>query len=147
MIDKACIDSLFCGTDYLNATSWAFKEIHRVLTNNGIFLSISHASPICRVPVFRSQKWAIDTYKVEKSIGEKLMIYQMTKTDNEALINKKIVGDSLVVAKSSRVMSDIDQKMNKGSTTKSSQNAGSITVTANADSLAELVADSAERDS
>ena len=147
VIDKACIDSLFCGTDYMESTALAMAEVFRVMRNDGVFVSVSHGSKMSRVPYFRSIPWAIDCYKVPSDIGEHLTLYVLTKTTNMDLVNRKIVGaEASVQAKSSRVVSNLDQQMNKGSTTRSGQNTGSITVTASVDALAEMVAESADVD-
>lgn len=147
VIDKACIDSLFCGTDYMEATNLAMSEIYRVLKYDGVFISVSYGSKLSRVPYFRAIPWAIDCYKVASDIGEHLVLYVLTKTTNQDLINKKIPGaEATIQAKSSHVVSSLDQQMNKGSTTRSGQNTGSITVTASADALADMVAESADVD-
>jgi EEF1A lysine methyltransferase 4 len=147
VLDKACLDSLFCGTDYIDATSLAMKEIYRVMKYNGVFVSISHGSKLARVPYFRVVPWAIDCYKVPSDIGEHLTMYVLTKTTNQDLINRRIAGaEATLQAKSSHVVSNTDQQMNKGSTTRSGQNTGSITVTASVDYLADMVAESAEVD-
>jgi ubiquinone/menaquinone biosynthesis C-methylase UbiE len=147
VIDKACIDSLFCGTDYMEATSLAMNEIYRVMKQDAVFLSVSHGSKLSRVPYFRTIPWAIDCFKVASDIGEHLTLYVLTKTTNQDLINKKIPGaEATFQAKSSNVVSNLDQNMNKGSTTRTGQNTGSITVTASVDALAEMVAESADVD-
>lgn len=148
VLGKGCIDSLFCGTDYMDATSLAFAEIFRVMKNNAVFVCVSHGSKLSRVPYFRVIPWAIDCYKIASNIGEHLTLYVLTKTDNQDLINKRIPGaEASLQAKSSHVVSNMDQTMNKGSTTRSGQNTGSITVTASVDALAEMVAESADVDS
>lgn len=148
VLDKACIDSLFCGTDYIEATSLAFAEIYRVMRQDAVFVSVSHGSKLARVPYFRVIPWAIDCYKIPSHIGEHLTLYVLTKTNNQDLINRKIAGaEASLQAKSSHVVSNMDQTMNKGSTTRSGQNTGSITVTASVDALAEMVAESADIDS
>lgn len=147
VIDKACIDSLFCGTDYIESTQLALSEIFRVMRNDAVFLSISHASKLSRVPYFRMIRWAIDCYKIPSDIGEHLTVYVITKTTNEELLNRKIAGaEAVVQAKSKNVVSNLDQTMNKASTTANKANTGSITVTASVDKLAEMVSDSAEID-
>jgi ubiquinone/menaquinone biosynthesis C-methylase UbiE len=147
VLDKACMDSLFCGTDYMEATNLAMSEIYRVMRQNAVFISVSHGSKLSRVPYFRTIPWAIDCYKVASDIGEHLTMYVLTKTTNQDLINKKIPGaEATLQAKSSRVVSNMDQHMNKGSTTRSGQNTGSITVTASVDALADMVAESADVD-
>lgn len=148
ILDKACIDSLFCGTDYMETTALTFAEIYRVMRQDAVFVSVSHGSKISRVPYFRVIPWAIDCYKIASDIGEHLTLYVMTKTSNMDLVNKKVAGaEATLQAKSTGVVSSLDQQMNKGSTTRAKgQNTGSITVTASVDALAEMVAESAEVD-
>lgn len=147
IIDKACIDALYCGTDYLDSTNLALTEIYRVLKPDGVFFSITHAPPLSRVPYFRLIPWAIDSYKIPSEIGEGLTLFVLIKTNNEQLLSKKIAGAEAVLRpKAKKVVSSFDQNMNKSSTSRSKGNAGSITVTASANILAELVAESAEMD-
>mmetsp|Transcript_17246 Transcript_17246/g.29185 ORF Transcript_17246/g.29185 Transcript_17246/m.29185 type:complete len:264 (+) Transcript_17246:96-887(+) len=145
VIDKACIDSLFCGTDYMEATQMALAEIFRVMRYDGVFLSVSHGTKLARIPYFRNIPWAIDCYKVASDIGENLSLYVMTKTKDEYLLNRKMAGaETVSVAKSSNVVSNDYQNMNKSSTTRSGANTGSITVNTSVDKLEELVAESAD---
>ena len=148
IFDKACIDSLFCGTDYAESTSLAFKELFRVLKQDGIFFTVTHAPPLARVPYFRQLEWAIESYKLSPEIGEGLTLFTLTKTTNPLLLQKKIAGAEAVLrARTSQVVSQLTQNMNKGSSTKGKQNAGKLTITASANVLEEMVAESAELDS
>lgn len=149
VFDKACIDAQFCGTDYLEAAGQAFREIFRVLRPEGIFLMITHAPPIARVPYLRMITWALEMYKLPSTIGENLSLYVITKTDNPIMLAKKVNGgESAVRKKTSRIVAaEADAKAQKASTSKSGQNTGMITVSASIDILAELVAESAEVDS
>lgn len=148
VFDKACIDSLFCGTDYMESTTLALKEVFRVMKPEGIFFSVSHAPPLARVPYLRQLKWAIESYKLPTEIGDGLTLFSLTKTDNEVLLQKKIDGAEAVVrARTTKVVSQLSQNMNKSSSTRSKGNAGKLTVTAAASILEEMVAESAEMDS
>lgn len=61
VIDKACLDALFCQIDYKEAISQALIEIHRVLkVDGGVFASVSQSPPITRVPYFREINWAVE---------------------------------------------------------------------------------------
>ena len=147
VIDKACIDALFCGTDFIESTELAFEEIFRVLKFEGNFISISHATPLSRVPYLRAIRWAIDVYKVPSDVGERLSIYAMTKTMNEEMIERRIPGaEAAIRTKAAKVVSNLDQKMNAASTTRGGTNTGSITVTASVDAIADLVQESADVD-
>lgn len=74
VIDKATLDTLFVGEKSLWNLSLSVKhtfhqvinEINRILTRNGVFLSISFNEPILRGPLLNDDKvlWGIE--KVEK---------------------------------------------------------------------------------
>lgn len=148
IFDKACIDSLFCGTDYKESSYLALSEIYRVLMKEGLFISVTNSPLLARVPYFRKFRWGIEPYKIPSEIGECLTLLVMTKTDNEDVLNKRIPGADIAVRhKEARVVSDFDQKMNKVSTTRSGANAGFITVAGSVDELADLIAESEEVDS
>jgi len=146
VIDKGCIDAVFCGTDFITSSKRAFNEIYRVLRpEGGILFSVSHASPLSRVPYFRSIEWAIDISKLVE--GEGLTMFSLTKTSDRLLLDKKIVGaEASVQQRSSSLVSSLDQKMNKSSTTRSKANAGALTVTASVDKMIEMVDESQEVD-
>lgn len=148
VFDKACLDALFCGTDYMDSTSLALKEIYRVLKDDGIFFSVTHAPPLARVPYFRQLKWAVESYKLSNSLGEGLTLFGLTKTTNEALLQKQVKGAEAVLRpKASKVVSQLSSEGNKGGTTRGKQNAGKLTVTAAASILEDMVQESAEMDS
>eukprot|EP01038_Epipyxis_sp_PR26KG_P011346 gene11346-15211_t len=143
IFDKACIDTLFCRTDFHTSVNRALNEIYRVLKWDGLFVSVSYATSLSRVPHLRSIKWAIDCVKIPPEIGEGLTLYALNKTTNQAMLDRKVPGgEAIVLAKSSKVVSNLDQSMNKSSTVKSGSNTGSLTVTASVDVLANMVADS-----
>ena len=55
ILDKGCLDAIFCSLDCANATCKALAELHRVLGPECIFACVSHGSPSTRVPTFRTQ--------------------------------------------------------------------------------------------
>lgn len=145
VIDKAAIDSLFCSSAFITVVHRALSEIFRVLKPEGIFFCISHANPLARVPYFRKVPWAIDIGKLTE--GESLSLFTLLKTSDRALLDKKIVGaEAVVQVRSSMLVSSLDQKMNKSSTTRSRANAGALTVTASLDKMIEMVDESQEVD-
>lgn len=145
IIDKGCIDSLFCGPDFLESSSQAFREIYRVLKQDCTFISVSYATPLARVPYFRIIKWAVDACPIPD--GEGITMFILTKTNDEKLLLKKVAGgEAGIAAKPKGVVSNTNQNMNKQSTVKSKSNTGSVTVTSSIDYLAELVSESAETD-
>ena len=75
-----------------------------------------------------------------------MTMYFMTKTTDEKLISRKVAGgEAAVRPKIKGIVSSMDQHMNKTSTTKNKDSAGSLTVTASADVLADLVRECGER--
>lgn len=132
----------------MDSTNRAISEVFRVLKYDGVFVSVSHATALSRVPYFRSMKWSIDCFKIPKNVGEGLSLFTLCKTKNEAMLNRRIEGGDVVIRhKASKVVSNLDQSMNKTSTTKTGQNTGSLTVTTSVDILAEMVEESAASDS
>ena len=145
VIDKACIDALFCSSSFITSVHRAFSEIFRVLKPDGLFFCVSHANPLARVPYFRRVPWAIDIGKLVE--GEALSFFSLLKTNDRALLDKKIVGaEAAVQARSSMLVSSLDQKMNKGGSTRSKANSGALTVTASLDKMIEMVDESQEVD-
>lgn len=143
VFDKACIDTLFCGTDFMTSTKKAIAEIYRVMKPESSFVSVSHGSPITRVPFFRVAPFAIDCYKVDAEIGEGLTLYTLLKTTNKALLGKKVLGGEMVTAADrSAATQDREQQTSKGVRGKK----GRLTVTSNTDALEEMLAESTERD-
>lgn len=138
VIDKGCIDSLFCSTSFTTVVPKALNEVRRVLSMEGIFFCVSHATPLSRVPYFRAHSWAIEISKMVE--GESLTLFALTKTDDAARLDKKIVGaEAGIIKKNSALVSSLDQKMNKSSTTRNKANAGALTVTASLDRMIEMV--------
>jgi len=146
VIDKACIDAVFCSTNFLADSKQAFTEIYRVLGNGGIFISFSHAPANCRVPFLRAAKWGIDVSP--SSHGEGIFMYLLTRTDDQALLNKKVEGaESVVQVAVSHAVTSLDQPLVKSSQTRNKQNAGFVTVTASVDVLTDMVNESEDVDS
>lgn len=140
VLDKGCMDAIFCCTDFTAESERLFKEVFRVLKPEGQFLSISHASPPSRVPYLRSIRWAIETCGVPE--GENLTFFICTKTSNEALLNRRLAGaEAATVAKNTNVVSSMNQTMNKKSITRNKENNGQLTVSTDVDVIAELVRD------
>ena len=73
-IDKGCIDAVFCSTNFLTDTRQVFKEIYRVLGQEGVFASFSHAPANCRVPFLKSVDWAIDCCTCAHGVYYMIMI-------------------------------------------------------------------------
>jgi ubiquinone/menaquinone biosynthesis C-methylase UbiE len=92
VIDKGCIDALFCRTDFESCASRSFREIFRVLKKEtGIFASISHAPPLTRVAYMRqAAKWSIDATPLLD--GEHITLYTLLRTTNEVLLARRIDG-------------------------------------------------------
>ena len=90
VIDKAFLDALMCKSDFNSASECALKEIFRVMKMDAIYFSVSHCLPLARVPYLRLVRWAIDMAKMTE--GEKLTLFVLTKTEDEIMLNRKIVG-------------------------------------------------------
>mmetsp|Transcript_10597 Transcript_10597/g.16056 ORF Transcript_10597/g.16056 Transcript_10597/m.16056 type:complete len:266 (+) Transcript_10597:226-1023(+) len=143
IIDKGCLDCIFCGLDLYESSMRFCSEVFRVLQNEGYCVMISHAPPPARVPYLRSAPWAIDTAMA--SDGEDITIYFLLRTTDEEILNRKIMGaEASVRPTETGVVSSLDQDMNKMSTVKSAKNTGFVTVTASVDHLAAMVADIAD---
>lgn len=147
VLDKGCIDALFCGTDFRDSILRALTGIFRTMQTNGTFISFSHAQPLARVPYFRFVPCALDVCPVVGG-GESLFMYALSKSQNESLVDKKIVGcEATVPMRAANVVSASDQKTSKQTTTrKRGGGTGSVTVTSSVDKLAEMVAETAEVD-
>jgi EEF1A lysine methyltransferase 4 len=138
VIDKACIDSLMCMTDFVDSSERAFKEIFRVMKPDAVFCSISHCLPLARVPYLRLVRWAIDTAKMTE--GEKLHLFVLCKTDDEVLLNRKVKGaEANVRPQAAGIVDSEDQTMNKSSTTRKAGGGGQLTVTSSLDRMMEMV--------
>mmetsp|Transcript_5950 Transcript_5950/g.6081 ORF Transcript_5950/g.6081 Transcript_5950/m.6081 type:complete len:267 (-) Transcript_5950:893-1693(-) len=149
VIDKACLDALFCEMDYKSSIQQALLEVHRVMKEEGIFTCISHASPMARVPYFRFINWAIKVLPLQEGCRDSgLSFFAITRTENNLLIEAKIKGAEFAsqAAKPGNNILSLDQDMNKVSTMKVLKNAGSLTVTATPEQLKELIYESVRND-
>jgi SAM-dependent methyltransferase len=147
IIDKGGLDALFCGEDFKTSSQRAIQEIHRVLVNNGLFVSFSHAPFLARVPYMRVADFSIEATPVVGG-GESLSMFSLLKTTTRELLDRRVVGgEASQPAKRSAFVSTLDAKMNKASTTRSAGNTGLMTVTASVDVLADLVEETEGMDS
>jgi len=145
VIDKAMIDALFCMSDFNDSVNRAYKEVFRVLKMDGIFLSVSHAIPLARVPYLRLIRWAIDMASLVE--GEKLTLFVLTKTADEALINRKITGaEAATRPDASGIVDNMEQTGNKVNTVRKAGGGGQLTVTASIDKMIEMVDESGATD-
>ena len=120
------------------------------------------------MPFFRKVKWAIEHWSVDASIGDGLTLYMLTKSEDPKMVSKWVYGDKVVLAKNSNVASEVfvylckvsidpslltpssaqdGEGASSGASGKNSKNMGRITVAASAAKIAELVNESADRDS
>ena len=145
VLDKAFIDSLFCLSDFNDSSFRAFSEIFRVLKPDGLFLSVSHANPLARVPYLRLIRWAVDMASLVE--GEKLTLFVLTKTDDELMLNRKITGAEASTRPSAGgIIDNDDQTMNKSSTTRKAGGGGQLTVTSSLAKMMEMVEESGAAD-
>ena len=140
VIDKGCMDSIFCCTNFMEESTQMFKEMLRIMKPQAQFLSISHASPASRVPYLRTVRWAVETCAIPE--GEHLNLFFMTKTDDQSMIDRRIAGaEAGTRAKSKNLKSSLEQTMNKSSTTRNKENNGQLTVSADVDVIAAMVSE------
>jgi SAM-dependent methyltransferase len=122
-----------------------YSEIFRVLRMDGIFLSVSHAIPLARVPYLRRIRWAIDMASLVE--GEKLTLFVLTKTADEAMINRKITGaEAATRPEASGIVDNTEQTANKVSMVRKAGGGGQLTVTASIDKMIEMVDESGATD-
>lgn len=145
VIDKGTMDAIFCGTDFRKESKTYFEEVYRVLEDEGVFLVVSHAAPLTRVPYLRQVHWAVDSTMLPE--GETITLFACTRTDNEELLNRKIAGaEAALPQHEAKVTSHTEQSMNKNSQTRQPGGGGGLTITADADFIANLVNESEEND-
>jgi hypothetical protein len=140
VIDKALTDSLMCMSDFNSAAKAAFSEIYRVMSMEGVFFSVSHCMPLARVPYLRLIHWGIDMARMTQ--GEKLTLFVLTKTEDEEILNRKVVGAEAPTRPPAPGLVDVfNQTMNKSSTTKKAGGGGQLTVTSSLERMMEMVAE------
>ena len=140
VIDKACLDALFCEINYVESVKEALSEIFRVMAAEALFTSVSHASPLARVPYLRQIPWAVEVLPLPFGCGEGLSCYAIVRTEDVTLLTKRVKGSEFAnQAKSGKTVMSLKQQMNKVSTVKTPANMGSLTVTASPDLLVDLV--------
>ena len=145
VIDKAFVDALFCMSDFNDSVQRAYSEIFRVLAPEGLFLSVSHANPLARVPYLRVIRWAIDIASLVE--GEKLTLFVLTKTDDEAMLSRKITGaEASIRPPAAGIVDNDEQHMNKSSTTRKAGGGGQLTVTSSLEKMMEMVEESGAAD-
>lgn len=143
VLDKACLDALFCLIDFKNSVEKALQEIYRVMRVDGIFLSFTHAPKLARCPYLRGIKWSIDAAPVIGG-GEGLSMFTMVKTSDRELLARQIAGNEVTSSRStSGVVTGSELKARVRSMKKIK---GFITVTEGVDAVAHMVAETAELD-
>lgn len=68
VIDKATLDSVFCGENALPLVEKIMIEIHRVLTVGGVFICVSNAEEQNRRPLFSEDLWDYSVLSIEKKL-------------------------------------------------------------------------------
>ncbi|OMJ79228.1 hypothetical protein SteCoe_20780 [Stentor coeruleus] len=66
VIEKGLLDSILCGDRSRIMAKRMLDEIHRVLADNGVYISVTHAAPELRKHYFEGAKWAVRDYKIFK---------------------------------------------------------------------------------
>lgn len=140
VIDKGCFDAICCGMNLYESSKRYCEEVFRVLADEGMLSLMSHAPPPCRVPYLRNAPWAVDVATMTD--GEDITMYILLKTKDEKVLSKQIKGAEAVIKKKNvATVSSLDQNMNSSSAIRDKKNAGLLTVTADLDTLAKMVAD------
>jgi ubiquinone/menaquinone biosynthesis C-methylase UbiE len=99
IIDKGCLDSIFCSTNFIDSTLQVCKEVYRVLKKDCPFMCVSYGTPMSRVPYFRRIPWSVDICPIPG--GEGIVMFSMIKTTDEKLLNKKVAGGEAAVQQAS----------------------------------------------
>jgi hypothetical protein len=146
IIDKGCLDALFSGSNFSSSISRALRELYRVMKNNGVLASFSHAPKLARVPYFRAFDFSIEALPIMNG-GAHLTLYSLIKTDDRSLLDKEVIGGDPGVLKKIDNSANVSQNVAKFYNSKAGKfSGGNITIGVSADFLAELVAESAEMD-
>ena len=68
VLDKGCLDCIFCGDKSISRVQHTLKEIDRVLRQGGVYICISHAGPERRVHHFEDPDlgWEVKVEQVIK---------------------------------------------------------------------------------
>ena len=143
VIDKGCLDALFCTIDFVRSVNAAYQEIHRVLKPQGILFSVSPAPPPARVPYMSDLEWTVLDHPLLE--GEGLHLYTATKTSDGGRVEVSSAG----VADNSEhrslysgdrpVVSSVAQSMNRCPRVKTKAHAGTLTVTASLQEMRDLI--------
>ena len=140
VIDKACIDALFCEIDCIQSVGAALREIERVMHDDGMFLSISHGSPSSRLPYLRETKWSIQLLVLPNGCGEGLSLFSMTRTESDSVTKKKMSLAGIAEESASNVpVTSLRRRDGKSMVLTVSRTAGTLTTNLEPHSLAELV--------
>ena len=140
IIDKACIDALFCEIDCIESVGMAIREIERVMHDDGMFLSISHASPASRLPYLREIKWSIQLLVLPFGCGEGLALFSMTHAGSISVTKKKMNLSGISEESASNIaVTSVCQGEGKYVTATVPRTAGTLTTNLEPHELAELV--------
>lgn len=84
VIDKACLDAIFCSFCSYNDVLTANSEIYRVLKPQGRFFCLSHGSPGCRLLHFQHPclRWNVEHSIIPSMTGIHLYVCTKTSDDN-----------------------------------------------------------------
>ena len=79
--------------------------------------------------------------------GEKLTLFVLTKTDDEVILNRKIIGAEAARRPSvAGIIDNDEQHMNKSNTTRKAGGGGQLTVTSSLEKMMEMVEESGAAD-
>ena len=138
VIDKGCIDCLFCNVDRMRLVRDAYREIYRLLRPNGIFFSVSNGLPLTRMPYMKVVDWQIESFPVHE--GESLYLFMGTKSARTSSSSTlAAVPREQMLLTDRPAVSTCQQNMNKSSRIRSKVNTGVLTVTSSLHELKALL--------
>lgn len=85
VLDKATIDSVLCAENSLPLAAKCLSEISRVLTPNGVFVSISHGPPNTRLQILDQAQygWSVSVQTVPKPMIKAMRDHVMSDVDSD----------------------------------------------------------------
>lgn len=85
VIDKACLDAIFCSFYTYNDVLSANSEICRVLKPQGRFFCLSHGSPGCRLLHFQHPRlrWSVEHSVIPSMTGIHIYVCTKPSVDNQ----------------------------------------------------------------
>jgi len=74
VVEKGCVDAIFCSYNGIDNALEAYKEAHRVLKPNGKFMSVSYGSQETRLAHMKLSTWEVEITNIPYSHGMSMFI-------------------------------------------------------------------------